>query len=123
MSSLPYSLRFENRDGYLYAHVQAEMISEKTVLGYISDVSEKVVETGYDRVMIVREIPGTLPDAVVFNISKQTAQRFRGIRVALVNRYEPFHDSLRFSMNVAANRGGTNELFLDEQSAEDWLLK
>jgi len=25
--------------------------------------------------------------------------------------------------SVPANRGGTNELFSDEQSAEEWLLK
>jgi len=123
MALLPYRLKFEDRKGYLYAHAEADTITEEIVRGYIDEVHAKVCEGRYQRVMIDRDISGTLPDAVVFNISKDTAQSFRGIKVALVNRHEPFHDSLRFSMNVAANRGGTNELFADEISAEEWLLK
>ena len=118
-----YRLTFEERDGYLYVHAQADSISEEIVRGYIGEIRDKVREGGHRRLMIYREIIGTLPDTVVFEISKETAQWFRGIRVALINNDEPFHDALGFSMKVATNRGGTNELFSDQESAEKWLLK
>jgi hypothetical protein len=117
-----YDLTFEVREQYLYAKATAEQVNEQVARAYLQEICEKLRETGLDRVMIDRDMPGVLSDAAVFNISRDSAQWFRGVKVAIVNRHQPFHDSLKFSMNVAANRGGHNELFSDEESAERWLL-
>ena len=124
MASLPnsYELKFEQRPGYLYAHVEADAIDSDAVIEYLREVANKCHEAECSRLMVVRNIPITLGIANQFLTTTDFVAMLKGIKAAFVNHYPHNDAELEFAITVANNRGGNIHLFRDVQPAEEWLL-
>jgi hypothetical protein len=117
-----YKLTFEERQGYLYAHVQSDSIDENGIIAYLTEVTNTCLETKSDRVLVVRDITATLGIANQFHTTTDFVERMTSRKVAFVNPYPFVEDEMAFAITVAKNRGGNFRLFRDIESAEQWLL-
>lgn len=123
MPTNPYKLTFEDRKGYLYAHVSAAKITEHSALRYLKEVADRCEELETTHLMVYRDIPAMLPDGVLFFVTTEFLAMIRGIRTAFVNPYLSNDDAMEFAMRVGTNRGGDYCTFNNIADAEEWLLK
>ena len=120
----PYDLKFETREGYLYAYVAGEHDNYDICVAYWGEIAKKLEEMGIDRVMIVEDIVEESPIADVYELASQLADMgFRGIRIAFVDRYSSHLELNEFGVLVGSNRGLIGQAFSDEAEAEKWLME
>lgn len=118
-----YTLTFEVRPGYLYAHLASDKITVDIIRGYVEEIVAKSGETGLDRILLYRDIPAILTEGEVFHTVSDSLEALRGKQLALVNPYSDIEKPLRFGMTVGQNRGGNYASFDTVEAAEVWLLK
>lgn len=118
-----YDLKFEQRSQYLFAHVKADSIDPEAISSYLTEVADKRDETGAQKILVVREISGTLGIANQFHTTTDFTERMKGIKAAFVNPYPSNDEELAFAITVANNRGSKFKLFRDIEPAEKWLLR
>lgn len=118
-----YTLTFEVRPGYLYAHLASDKITVDIIRGYVEEIVAKSRETGLDRILLYRDIPAVLTEGEVFHTVSDSLEALRGKKLALVNPYSDIEKPLRFGMTVGQNRGGNYASFDALETAEACLLK
>lgn len=123
MNSGGYSLGFEQRDGYLYARVQADFMDLETAKKYLREVADRVESDGYDKLLLERDIPTMLGPGSLYFATQAFNQYIGDAKVALVSVYEPIKDQMEFAILLAKNNGGKFEVFGSVEQAEAWLLK
>lgn len=116
-----FSLEFEQREGYLYAHLTSKSISIAVIEDYTGEIADKMDEIGVSRVMIYRDIPNSLPINEVYQTVVSSLERLRGKKVAVINPYMEIESDLDFGITVGKNRGGNYNVFDDVAEAEVWL--
>lgn len=121
--TLAYQLTFDQRDGYLYAHVKAETIDQESALSYLREVAARCDELETTHLMLYRDIPVMLPDGVLFFVATEFLEMIRGVTTAFVNPYASNEDAFNFALMVGKNRGGNYALFNNTAEAEIWLRK
>jgi len=120
----PYDLKFETRQGYLYAYVAGEHDNYDICVAYWAEISKKLAEIRVDRLMIVEDIVEESQIADVYELASQLADMgFRGIRIAFVDRYSSHLELNEFGVLVGSNRGVIGHAFSDEAAAEKWLME
>jgi hypothetical protein len=119
----PYALTFDDRPGYLFAHVQAAAISRESALKYLGEVARRREETGARRVLLVREIPVMLSDSDLFFTTRDFLDMIGSTRIAFVNPYSEIEEGMDFAMTIGLNRGANYRLFSSVEAAEEWLLR
>jgi hypothetical protein len=117
----PYELTFEQRSFYLYARVAAVTIDRESASAYLLDVAVKCEELSSDRLLLERDIPAMLSISDLFFTTQSFLGMMGGIRVAILNPYEPIAKELQFAMMIADNRGAQFRLARDLADAEAWL--
>lgn len=117
-----YELTLDRRPGYLYARVKADVLTEETALGYLVAVADSCRKLNYDRLVVHRDIPATLPSGAFFAVATDVVDKLRGIRVAFVNPYPHLDEDLRFGVMVGNNRGAKYAVFSNHEEAERWVL-
>src|SRR4051794_33661369 len=117
-----YKLTYEQRRGYLYAHISVDTINSEMAILYLREVVDRCNELDYKRLMIDRDIPVVLPDGVMFFVAVQFQEMIKGIRTALINPYSSNDPGLDFGGMVVRNRGGDYALFHNATDAEAWLF-
>jgi hypothetical protein len=121
-AKLPYELTFEERPGYLYACITATDINKQTALDYLQKVTDRVIASGYEAVMVERDIPAMLPSADLFFTAQDFLKMIGPTQVAFVNKYATIHQAMEFAMLIGTNRGANYRLFHDVSAAEQWLI-
>ncbi|MFL6375006.1 MAG: hypothetical protein ACJ73D_10090 [Pyrinomonadaceae bacterium] len=119
---LPYELNFQERNGYLYAHVTAGDIDRDTALDYLKKVTDSVTDSRFDRLMVERDIPVMMSSIDLFFTTQDFLKMIGPTRVAFVNRHATIHSEMEFAMLIGTNRGANYRLFSNETDAELWLL-
>lgn len=117
-----YSISFSTDQGYLLAEISAEKIDEQIAKEYLKELTDKIAETGERRVLLLRDIPNSLGEVSLFNITLDNMEPFRGTRVAVVNPYTEIETPIDFAMTAGRNRGATCRLFKDADAAKKWLM-
>jgi hypothetical protein len=117
-----YQLAFEDRKGYLYAHVTADEISEETALEYLATAIDRCRQTNNSRLMIFRDVPVMLTTGSLFFVAKRFHELTEGIKVAFVSPHPLLLEELDFAAMVGTNRGAEYRAFGDPDAAEAWLL-
>ena len=117
-----YELRFEDRPGYLYAHVRAPHVDEDIARAYLGEIADHCRGSHCSRLMIYRDIPEVLNGGALFFVAADLQAMLQNVRVAFVNPYEQNIEGLEFGNIVASNRGGSFANFATEPEAEAWLL-
>jgi hypothetical protein len=123
MEAVPtYRLRFEERELYLFAHVQAAKIDLDIARGYLLEVADACHALGATRCMVLRDIPEVFGDSGQYSIAHEAIEMFGRIKICWVNPYAVNQSSLTFAAMVATNRGSRFGMFSTETDAEKWLL-
>lgn len=119
----PYELTFIAQPRmYLYARVKAETASPEIIFGYLQEIIKKCDETGFDRVLVEREILGTLSDSDAFLTGTDLLRKGIGqLKIALVDVRSENAEGLDFATLMLNNRGATIRLFSNLRDAEMWL--
>ena len=120
--SQPYELTFEDRPGYLYAHLKGDTISSEVIRSYVAEIVAKSNSTGQGRILLYRDIPAVLSEGETFFTVRESLESLRGKKLALVNPHADINKEVKFGMTVGHNRGGNYADFEDIPSAEIWLL-
>jgi hypothetical protein len=118
-----YDLTFEERDGYLFARVQAESVDQAIAMDYLRKVAARCDQLEATHLMLYRDIPTMLPDGILFFVTTEFLKMIRGVRAAFVNPYLSNTDSMDFAITVGKNRGADYHAFNNTADAEHWLLK
>lgn len=118
-----YSITFEERPRYLFAHIKGERGTFTIAHAYWSEIVQTTLETGLKKVLVIEDIPEAISIAEVHQLVSDFADLpIKDIRFAFIDKY-PQHKSLNdFGILVGANRGLTVKSFEDENEAEAWLL-
>jgi hypothetical protein len=119
----PYELTFEERPGYLYAKISAEIINREMAISYLTEVANRAKGLETERLMIHRDIPEMLPDGILFFVTAEFQQMIVGIKTAFVNPFLSNEDAFRFAITVGQNRGANYNIFTNDGDAETWLLR
>jgi hypothetical protein len=119
----PYELSFEERPGYLYARVTAEVIDREMAMAYLTEVAERANRTNTTCLMLHRDIPEMLPDGILFFVTAEFQQMIVGIKTAFVNPHISNEDAFKFAITVGLNRGANYNIFNNDDAAETWLLR
>ncbi len=123
MSLKPYDLKFEERDGYLYAYVAGEHDNFEISFAYWSEIAEKLVEVEQKKALVVEDIAEQSAMVDVYRLVTRLAELGKiGITVAFVDRYSSHQELNDFGILIGTNRGITCKAFHDESEAETWLL-
>lgn len=118
-----YELTFEERSGYLYAHVLSESSGATEILRWFSEIIPKCREIGATRVLVHVETNEGLSTSDAFDAATGVvALDVSGIKIAYVDP-DPSHlDTNQFGELVAVNRGVQGKVFLTIAEGESWLL-
>jgi hypothetical protein len=123
MDAVPaYRLRLEEREHYLFAHVQAAEINVEIARGYLREVADQCNSLGATCCMVLRDIPEVFGDGGQYSMVQEAMEMFGRIKICWVNPYAVNQSSLDFATMVATNRGGRFAMFSTEIEAEEWLL-
>lgn len=117
-----YSISFSTEQGYLLAEISAEKTDEHIARAYLKELTDKIAETGERRVLMIRDIPSTLGEVSLFNITLDNMEPFRGTRVAVVNPYSTVERPIDFALTAGRNRGAICRLFSEPEAAKKWLM-
>jgi hypothetical protein len=118
----PYQIRFEIRVDYLYVYVEGEHDSYAISHAYWTEVAGECERLGSKRVMVDENIAEGVSVAEMFQIAAELPEMFSGIAIAFVDRHADQTELNEFGELVAQNRGVTGKFFVDENSAEQWLV-
>ncbi|MBN1363628.1 MAG: hypothetical protein JW976_02365 [Syntrophaceae bacterium] len=119
----PFLLKFEKREGYLYAYVRAKKDTFDTSLGYWTDVIKYCLENGFTKLLVEEDIPTdnkTMDTYEIISLSQKV--NLAGVKIAFVDRYPEQMQANQFGETVARNRGLLAKVFPNIKEAEEWLL-
>ncbi len=119
----PYKIKFEQREGYVYAYGQAKQDSFDTSLGFWMDIAAYCKENHVSRVLVEEDFgtDNSMMDTYEIMIQGQKIG-FIGVKVAFVDRHPNHMDTNLFAETVALNRGLIAKVFSNIKEAEKWLL-
>lgn len=118
-----YELKFEDRDGYLFAHVKSDEITPEAGLDYVRRIVEKSRESNCDRVLLIRDIPNMLPLREIYRTAHELQEMFGDKTLAIVNPHSTIYGKMNFLAQAFQSRGGRCEVFESVADAEKWLLR
>lgn len=120
----PYRIEFEERPGYLYAHVSGERDSLEISLGFWREIAAECRRSEARRVLIEEDIKECVSMLEMYQIGAEIPRLgFENVLVAFVDPYLEQQELNRFGETVASNRGLRGKFFNDAHEAEKWLLE
>ena len=102
-----YELTFDERPGYLYAHLTGDRVSAAIIRDYIAEVVAKSDATGKHRILLYRDIPAVLSEAETFFTVRDSLDALRGKKLALVNPHAAIQKEVKFGVTVAITAAAT----------------
>jgi len=83
---IPYELKFEKRDNYLYALVRAKDIDRDTAVDYLGRIADRCEDLECSKVLIERDIPVMLSDSDLYFTTNDFLRMLDGVKVASTTR-------------------------------------
>jgi hypothetical protein len=117
-----YEITLEERNGYLYVHIKADIMTADMSASYLGEVADKCAALGLTRVLIYREVPFVIDSVSIFFSMQKEIQLLRGLKLALVTPFPATEAALNFAILVSNNRGANFKLHQSVEEAEEWLL-
>ncbi len=117
-----YEIRFEDREGYLYAYVSGEEDSLAVSLDYwervITECEKRVVRA----LLLEEDFPNQSSAIDMYTVTRAIASMAPGsLRIAFIDRESDHAELNAFGETVAVNRGLHGRIFRDVADAEAWL--
>jgi hypothetical protein len=121
-SSENYNLRFETRDGYLYARLTSESMTLELAKRDIQEIADKCRESGAQCVIIERDCPDTLSNAMSYLAISELCQLAEpGFRMGIVDMEEANRSHLKFGLRSLERDDIEVQIFENVDEAEAWL--
>lgn len=116
-----YRLTFDERAGYLKAHVVGRAVDYAESQELLASVASELHRRGMDRVLIYRDIPNVPSQTDLYFIIHALLGQLVGSKIAVVNPHPANRDGLEFMSRLAKKQGVNYRIFDDEAEAERWL--
>src|SRR5689334_15601380 len=97
-----YDLTFQQREGYLHAHVKCERITARIATRYLRRIADQCDQLGEKNVLLVRDIPAVLDHDAMFQSKAFFLLLMRGRRVAWVNPFPAIIEEMRMLVDIGA---------------------
>lgn len=121
-SKRAFQLRFEYRPDYLYILVKSERIDFESALSIWQEIAEECGKSGYQKILIDRDVPKLLPEADLFWLRSELPKMgLRNFLIAIADYHEENYKLNRFADTVSNNRGVSTGTFTTVKAAEQWL--
>jgi hypothetical protein len=119
-----YSIEYDYREKYLFAHVSGEKDSLDTSIRFWQEIFNECEARHYKRVLVTESFKNNISAIDMFILGeKLTEMASRNTSVAFVDDQIQQLEMNKFSETVAYNRGGRGKAFADFGEAEKWLLE
>jgi hypothetical protein len=118
----PYTLSFEERNGYLYAFVCGEKDSLETSLAYWAAIAAECKARNVRRVLVEEDFKTQLSLTDMFLVASKLPELGPGLKAAFVDRQPDHHSENMFGEKVVRSHGGLGRVFQNVHDAEAWLL-
>jgi hypothetical protein len=119
---MSYTISYEKRKDYLYAHITGPETYANAILFWES-LAKKAHKEGFSRFLIVDEVEGQLTTLGLHKLSIKVAELFSGKKIAYVDPKTNTFDDNKYGETVVRNRGGRAKLFSSEEEGLEWLLQ
>lgn len=120
MSDSNFTLTFEDRGRYLYAHLTGED-SFAASLDYWNRIADKVNELGYQKVLVHENLEGGVSEGELFEIVLDVVPAGAGIEVAFFDEHQSDDPINELGELIAGNRGADIRIFKSLADAECWM--
>ncbi len=118
-----YTLKFEARDTYLYAHLTGQD-SFQASLSYWNEIADKVKELGFKKLLVHEDLLGEVTELETYDlIVDLVTSGLRGVKIAFYDENESDAAFNDFGKMVATNRGATVGVFNNLKAAQYWIEK
>jgi hypothetical protein len=118
-----YTLTFENRDSYLYAHL-AGQDSFGASLSYWNKIADKVKELDSRKLLVHEALTGEVTETEIYDIIIDlVGSGLQEIRIAF---YDENHDDIELNalgQFIAQHRGANIKIFHSLKAAERWIKR
>lgn len=119
---MAYTIVYENRKGYLRAHISGPESFEEASR-FWEGLQHEGAGRLYDTFLVVDEVSGVLTQDEIYTLSVNVALLFAGKTIAYVDPKNESFDANRYGESVVASRQVTVRLFRTEPDAVKWLEK
>ncbi len=117
-----FSLRFEERPGYLYAFVSGPVDNLEVSIALWDLVYEKAQELKMKKILLEEDFPNQLTQFEMFSIAEYVSEKFRDFqKIAHVDTHLSHADLNDFAETVATNRGLAGRVFNNMSDAKSWI--
>jgi len=117
-----YALKFEEREGYLYAFVNGEEDSLETSLAVWTAIAAECQTGHHRRVLIEEDFQTQLSPTDMYLFASKLPELFPDAKIAFVDRQSSHDDENRFGELVARNRCVFVRVFPNAHDAQSWLM-
>ena len=115
-------IRFEDREGYLYAYVSGEWDSLVISKEYFHRVIEEAYKRESKKLLIEENFPNQLSLTEIYTLTVAISKMLKTpLKIAFVDRMAEQNQLNMFGETVAVNRGVYGKVFSHIREAEEWL--
>ncbi|MDF7801990.1 hypothetical protein P4C99_21115 [Pontiellaceae bacterium B1224] len=120
MNAKEYTLQFELRDDYLYAHLEGKD-SFSAGIEYWTRIANKVRDLELTKVLVHENLVGEISEGEIFEIVQDVLPVSTGIHIALFDEQVGNSELNELGVLMAQNRGIDIEIFQSLEAAEKWI--
>ena len=115
-----YTLKLEDREGYLYALASGESLTAQISAAYWNEIAGRCFEDNIERILIVKDFPKAVGPEDMLLMADHLGNLLPGRRIAFVDRHR--HDPINeLGKKLARNRDIMMQIFDSVAKAERWL--
>lgn len=119
---MSYTISFENRSDYIYAHIEGKESYDEAV-HFWEKLADEFQSEEIKKFLIVDKVTGRLSTIELYTLSIIVSDLFRGKTIAFIDSKDDTFEDNKFGETVIGNRGGTAKVFRSEDEGLEWLLK
>ena len=117
------NIRFEDRDGFLYAFFSGKRNGLPDTKRFWRSAIDECNKRGYKKLLVEQYFPIPLSTIDAFYMAEALLQMpIAGLRIAFVDQDIEQNDVNMFAETVAVNRGGVGKVFTNMADAKAYLL-
>lgn len=115
-------IRFEDRDGFLYAYVSGEEDSVAISEEYFQRTINEAYKRDKKKLLIEENFPNQPSVIDIYTVTVSISKMLTApLKIAFVDRMAEQNSLNMFAETVAVNRGVHGRVFSDIRAAEKWL--
>ena len=115
-----YTLKMEDREGYLYALASGERLTAQISAAYWNEIAGRCFENNIERVLIEKDFPEAVGPEEMLRMADHLGNLLPGRRIAFFDRHN--HDPINeLGKKLARNRDVMMQIFDSVEKAEKWL--